>query len=294
MVGIDLHIHTDASPDGDVPCEGIFKIAKGKGISCLAITDHNDTSSLSEAHRLSLTYGIELIPGIEFNTNFNGRDVHILGYFVDYSGREFRRIIQEITERKEEQAKARVEKLKTLGFKINYHDAVEAARGKIPNGSVFLDALLMHPENRRNSVLRRYIDGDRSDSPHFNFYRDFFRYGKPAYVPLLHIETGRIIELLHSSGALAIIAHPYDIPDPEIMKIIDLGVDGLEAYSSYHTEEHITHFRELAKKNKILITAGSDFHGSHKPKIEPGIFIPEGGEIVERLKERVREKWVQI
>lgn len=284
MFGIDLHIHTDVSPDGDVPVEEIFKKAKELTIQCISITDHNDTSALSQACSLAQKYGIEFIPGVEFNSNFNGRDVHILGYFVDWRTPALEEIIEEIKKRKEVQARERVAKLKSLGFFIEYEDAVKSARGKIPNGSIFFDALIANKKNRTNPVLKRYTEGDRSDSPHFNFYRDFFRYGKPAYIPLAHVETERIIEKIRDNHAIPVLAHPYDIPDEEIKKIINCGIAGIEAYSSYHTEEQNLHFLKMAREYNLLVTAGSDFHGSHKPKVKPGIFLNDGREIIDRLK----------
>lgn len=284
MFGIDLHIHTDVSPDGDVSVEEIFKKAKESGIRCLSITDHNDTSALLPAGNLAKKYNIEFIPGVEFNSNFNGRDVHILGYFVDYRSREIEEIIKEISKKKELQARERVEKLKLLDFFIEYEDAVKSARGKIPNGSIFLDALIANKKNRTNPVLKRYTEGDRSDSPHFNFYRDFFRYGKPAYIPLTHVKTKRITEKIRDNHALPILAHPYDIPDEEIKKIIKCGIAGIEAYSSYHTEEQNIHFLKMAREYNLLVTAGSDFHGSHKPTVKLGIFLKDGKEIIDKLK----------
>lgn len=284
MFGIDLHIHTLHSADGEKSVKEIFEMAKSGGISIISITDHNETSALDEAEKLSSIYNIEFIPGIEFNSNFNGRDVHILGYYINHKSERIQKIIQEIIERKEQQALARLKKLREIGFSIEYKDAVRAARGKIPNGSVFFDALVENEKNRDNPILKRYIDGDRSDSPHFNFYKDFFRFGKPAYVPLAHIPTEKIIEEIRKNGAVPVLAHPYDIPDEEIEKIIECGVTGIEAYSSYHTDGQVQHFLRIAKKHGLLITAGSDFHGSHKPRVKLGIFLKDGKEIVDKLK----------
>lgn len=283
MFGIDLHIHTDVSPDGDLRVEEIFKRAKEARIACLSITDHNETAALLAAKNLAKAYDIKFIPGIEFNSNFNGRDVHILGYFIDYGSKEIEGIINEIKARKKEQAHARVKKLRELGFYIEYEDALRAARGMTPNGSIFLDALIGNEKNKDNTILKRYIEGDRSDSPHFNFYRDFFRYGKPAYVPLAHVETKKVIEVLLKTRALPVLAHPFDIPETEIRAIIKEGIVGIEAYSSYHTEEQKEYFLKMAKTHNLLVTAGSDFHGSHKPKVKMGIFIEEGERIIESL-----------
>ncbi len=283
MFGIDLHVHTDASPDGDIPVDEIFKEADESGLRVLSITDHNDTSALARAEELAIKYNIKFIPGVEFNSNFNGRDIHILGYFIDSKSEKISRIIEEIKSRKEEQARARVKKLQELGFFIEYDDAVRAARGMVPNGSIFYDALVKNKRNRDNPTLRRYIDGDRSDSPHFNFYRDFFRYGKPAYIPLTHVETEKVVEILLTAGALPVLAHPYDIPEAEIKKIINNGIVGIEAYSSYHSEEQNKHFVKMAEEYNLIITAGSDFHGRHKPKVKLGIFLRDGKEIVDRV-----------
>ncbi len=114
MFGIDLHVHTDVSPDGDITVDEIFKNADGADIRVLSITDHNDISALPRAEELALKYNIKFISGVEFNSNFNGMDVHILGYFIDSQSKKISRIIEEIKSRKEEQARARVKKLQEL------------------------------------------------------------------------------------------------------------------------------------------------------------------------------------
>jgi len=290
MTGIDLHVHSKYSPDGDLTIEELFRLAVHSGVKYISVTDHNSVISINEGIALAGKFKLEFIPGVEFNSNLNGRDIHILGYFIDPVNRHLTDLAEDIKFKKALQARARIEKLKKLGFNIAYEDAVRCARGDVPNGSIFFDALIENSDNRKNSILREYIDGKRSDSPHFNFYRDFFRYGKPAYAPLDNIETRRVIETINESGGVAVFAHPFDTPDEETMLIIGYGIKGIEVYSSYHSMDNVKHFNSIAKKYGLIPTAGSDFHGSHKPRVTMGIFKRVTGKIIRLLYKQAGQR----
>ncbi|MDH3976268.1 MAG: PHP domain-containing protein [Deltaproteobacteria bacterium] len=286
---VDLHIHTTASSDGQHSPEEIFKMATLKKLKAIAFADHNSVDSIDEGLQLSKRYKIELIPCFELNTIYDGMDLHLLAYFIEYKDPAFHEWLHEIHDAKKEQALDRLKALQDLDFPVSLDDLERAAKGQIPSGSTFMTALLRREEGRRDPRLKPYIDGDRCDSPSLNFYRDYFRKGKPAFVPLKVCPTEEGIEKIRQFGGVPVQAHPSDTGDERISELIDAGLMGLEAYSSYHTPEESEHFRQLAQSRGIIATSGSDFHGKRiKPNVEMASVGGNSYEIVERLKDAKR------
>lgn len=282
---IDLHIHTTASSDGQHTPREIFAMAHKAGLNAIAFADHNSTGSVTEGLALAGEFNIEFIPCLELNTLYLDHDLHLLAYFVDYEHRELREWLAEIDEEKTLQSLQRIEKLNELGFVFSIDDVKKFSGGKIPTGMSFLKAIMSREENRRDERIRRYVDGDRSHSPYLNFYRDYLRGGKPAFVPLHEVETVSVMQRIRGWGAIPVLAHPSDTGDTILLDLIERGLPGLEVYSSYHDQKAEEHFLALAREYNLLITAGSDFHGSTiKPDVTLGGIRGNSYELVEKLK----------
>ncbi|KPK88822.1 MAG: hypothetical protein AMJ94_13985 [Deltaproteobacteria bacterium SM23_61] len=288
---IDLHIHTNASSDGQHSPREIFQMARGKGLRAIAFADHNSVKNVGEGVRLAEEFGIEFIPCLELNTLFNGLDLHLLAYFVDPQSLELQEWLEEIHHKKAEQARKRLERLNELGFFFTAKDLEAFSEGSLPTGVSFLKAILSHPENRRDPRLRPYIDGDRSDSPYVNFYRDYLRGGKPAFVSMEDVSTPEAVRKIKGLGAISILAHPSDTGEENIRALIRSGLEGLEAYSPYHTPEEQEAFRVFAENHGLLVTAGSDFHGkSVKPDVELGQVYGDHYDLISRLREKRKDR----
>ena len=288
---IDLHIHTSASSDGQHTPREIFEMAQKIGLEAIAFADHNTVTALDEGFELSKEFGIEFIPAIEINTIHNELDLHLLAYYIDYREPEFRAWLDEINQEKIEQGFKRFEKLKELGFVLDIEDVEKISKGMIPSGATFLKAILSRKENSNNPRLKPYVDGGRSDSPSLNFYLDYLRGGKPAYIPLAVCDTVTSIKKVKSFGGVPVLAHPSDTPPGVIELLIKEGLAGLEVYSSRHTDEEISYYLEVAKRHQILYTAGSDFHGKLiKPNVELACIEGNDYKIIEWLKEYKRGK----
>ena len=136
-----------------------------------------------EGLRLSEEYGIEFLPCLEFDTVYIDYDLHILGYFVDYTSPDCGAWMEEIFEAKLGQTRKRVEKLAGLGFSIDFDEVMRISEGRLPTGATYVKALSGKPENKEDPRVRAFIDGDRSDSPSVNFYLDYLKAGRPAFVP---------------------------------------------------------------------------------------------------------------
>ncbi len=286
---IDLHIHTSASSDGQHTPREIFEMAKEIGLEAIAFADHNTVAALDEGFELSKESGIEFIPAIEINTVYNELDLHLLAYYIDYREPKFKAWLDEINQEKIEQGFKRFEKLRKLGFVLDIEDVEKISKGMIPSGATFLKAILSRKENSNNPRLKPYINGNRSESPSLNFYLDYLRGGKPAYIPLAVCDTVTSIKKVKSFGGVPVLAHPSDTPPGVIELLISEGLAGLEVYSSRHTDEEIRYYLEVVKRHQILYTAGSDFHGKQiKPNVELAGIKGNGYEIIKRLKEYKR------
>ncbi len=268
MKKIDLHIHTEASSDGQYKPEDIFLFARQFGISVISFCDHNTIDSLKRGVELSEKYGIEFLCGVEMSTFHNDRDIHILGYFVDPCSKDMKDWLKEIQMAKWHQAKERTKALKRIGFSIEYEDVLKISEGKIPSGATYLKAILVRKENLSDRRLSPYIYGDKKDSPYLNFYWDFLASKKPAYVPCEKVSTKDVIEKLLDLKIIPVLAHPKDIEKDLVFELKKYGLLGIEVYSSYHTKERERFYLSLADELSLLKTAGSDFHGE---KIKPNV-----------------------
>lgn len=287
---IDLHIHTIASSDGQHTPREIFEMAKKTGLEALAFADHNTVAAIDEGLELSVEFGIEFVPAIEINTIHDELDLHLLAYFIDHKDPQFNSWLYEINQEKIEQGFKRLEKLRGLGFVMDLEDVEKVSKGRIPSGATFLRAILSRKENADDPRLKPYINGNRSDSPSLNFYLDFLRGGKPAYVHLEVCSTVNSIEKVKALGGVPVLAHPSDTPPDVIELLIKLGLAGLEVYSSRHTEEEIRHYMEVVKRHQILYTAGSDFHGKLiKPNVELAGVKGNDYEVLKRLKDYLKK-----
>jgi predicted metal-dependent phosphoesterase TrpH len=283
---IDLHIHTNASSDGQHSPREIFEMARNKGLRAIAFADHNSVVNVEEGFGLSAEFGIEFLPCLELDTFHNGLDPHILAYFINPRNPALKDWLETIHQKKKEQAKKRMEKLNKLGFPFTWDDLRKFCGDRIPTGISFLKAILSREENRNDPRLRPDIRGDRSFSPYVNFYRDYLRGGKPAFVPLEDVSSITAIGKIKEWGGTPIQAHPSDTGEENIRQLIDNGLEGLEVYSPYHDARQQEALRAFAEKHGLLITAGSDFHGKMvKPDVELGGVQGNDYELLLKFKE---------
>lgn len=292
---LDLHIHTNASSDGIHTPEEIFSmVAKISNIPpvVIAFADHNSTDSVNEGIRLSRDSKIPFISGVEMDSSLKGEDVHILGYFIDHKAPPLIDFLKALRRELIGQTDEKVKLLNEIGFVLTTEDVLSESGGKPPTGRSFLMALTKGKENSDDERLNRYIDGDRSDSPSLNFYLDFLSGGKPAHVPVETATTKVVIEIIHEAQGLAFLAHPVEYTPDVIDEVIDMGIDGIEAYSGHHDEKTDKFFDEFARKRGLLISAGSDFHGKKiKPEIELGVHINCDTEIYTKMAKNHRDRY---
>ncbi len=246
MKKIDLHIHTTASDGSFTPSE-LLEEAKRRRLSTIAITDHDTVAGIEEAIEKGKELGIEVIPGIELTTYYQGQRVDILGYQIDYHNQELLAIIDNLQNSREVRAKQILAKLSNLGIELDFARLKEIA-GETGVGRPHIARLMV--EEGHVSEMQEAFD---------NYLED----GGPAYVPKYQLKPEDAIELIQGAGGIVVLAHPGIIDNNEIVKeLINYeGLTGIEVYYSKHSKEETEYYLSLAQENDLIITGGSDCHG---------------------------------
>lgn len=276
---IDLHMHSRYSEDGEfTPSELVSQCAEN-GIHIMSVTDHNCIKANEEAAKAAKQKGITYIPGIEIDCTFRNTNFHMLGYGIDFWGSDFEAIEKNIDKQSFQASHDRLIETQALGFgniteknmwalsKNNYWKSSWS-------GEMFAEILLAMPEYADHPLLKPYRPGGaRSDNPYVNFYWDYYSQGKPCYAKIDYPAMEEIIDIIHRNHGAAVIAHPgANLKGKEFLleDILNLGIDGIEAFSSYHNPNQAGYYYKAAQERNILVTCGSDYHGKTKPSIGIG------------------------
>lgn len=268
---VDLHVHTYFS-DGSFSPEEVIEIAKNKGFSALAITDHDSVSGIPRAKTAGKKLGVEVIPAVELTAEEKDTEIHILGYFIDYKDENFRKFLRSLRQVRIERTFKMVSKLRKLGLDIDMEDVLETA-GPGAIGRLHLAFSLMR---------KGYVNG---------IYDAFAKYlgeGKAAYVRKKRLTPGETLQIIKNLGGVSVLAHPHTIKNKKLVEdIIKTGIEGIEAYHSDHSLKISRYFRRLAEKYDLIISGGSDCHGLRKGKILLGS-VSVSYHVVEELKSKTK------
>jgi len=274
MIKADLHTHSEFSNDGELPVKEIVQKCIDNQIGALSITDHNGVGATEEAVELCSQSDLSFIPGIEIDCNYQGIDLHLLGYQIDWKSREFTDLERNIEKKVMDALPQMVENLAREGIEVDVNEVLRKSKGRPPSAELFAEVLFGKQESLSNSKLKPYTEGgSRSDMPYINFYLDFFAQGKSAYVKINHMSYSDAIELVRRHGGIPIVAHPgLNLRGREAMasELLDRGAAGLEVFNNYHDGNQIEYFTSLVQQREMLMTCGSDFHGKNKPLIDIG------------------------
>lgn len=278
MNHIDLHMHSKFSIDGEYSPESLLEMAYHQNLQTVSITDHNSVKAYQE---ITNTHDISLIPGIELDCRFQGKDFHLLGYGIDIHAPIYKKIEQDIMKQEQECSQKRLSLIKEkLHLEIDEEKLKEVSPFGIYVPETLCEIAMKDDRNKNNPHLQKYFpNGERSDNPYVNFYWDYCSQGKIAYTQINYISMEEAIEIYHQQGAIAILAHPGNNvkEDMHLMdEIRNLGIDGIEVYSSYHRPKQVEFYHNLCQKYNLIETAGSDFHGKTKPNVSMGFcHMPE-------------------
>lgn len=259
MRKIDLHVHTSMSDGSETP-ENTVRHAFERNLAAIAITDHDGVGGIERAQAAGKEYGIEVVPGIELGCGWYGREVHMLGYFIDRGNKPLQDTLKWVVEDKFERNRKMAENMAADGIVIDIDELIRRYPGSVIGRPHF--ALALIENGLADSVLdafRRYLDP-----------------GQKYYIRRNFLSVEEAASLIRGAGGKPVIAHPRQYRmSPEryeelLQRASAAGVAGIECYYSGYTAEQSEELRASAEAHGFCVTAGSDWHGSHKPLIEMG------------------------
>ena len=258
----DLHAHSTAS-DGSFTPQEVVRLAAQAGLSALALTDHDTVEGIRDAAPTAEEAGVRLIPGVEltaYSSNVHdGREmeVHVLGLFVDCEDAEFLAELERLRHIRVARIEQIAQKLSGLGLHLEADQILERARG----GSV-----------GRLHVARQMVRQSLCTGIKEAFDR-YIGEGRPAYVSKERLTPAQAIQLIHSAGGCAVLAHPGCLmgADDLMEQLTQGGLDGVEVDYPGHSDGQRRHWKETADRFGLAASGGSDFHGDVKPETVIGL-----------------------
>ncbi len=271
---IDLHMHSLCSDDGDFTPTQLVSQCEEAGIKIMAIADHNSVKGVEEGLTEANKKGILLIPAIEIDCTFKGINLHVVGYNIDYKQSIFNELEENIMKQEIACSMEKLRLTNALGFELTKEQLEELSSNGVYTGEMFGEVLLADERYTDHELLKPYREGgNRSDNPFVNFYWDFYAQGKPCYTKIVYPTLEETIKIINTHGGVAVLAHPgnnlkgkYEVFD----EMVKVGIQGVEAFSSYHSEEAVEYFLKKGREYNLLVTCGSDYHGKTKPSIHLG------------------------
>lgn len=275
MNQVDLHTHTTKS-DGTFTPTALVDYAIQKGLTAVAITDHDTTEGLDEALSYAASLrkqgkpSIEVIPGIEFSTEYEGKDVHIVGLFISYDSPAFQAQLNAFVDSRINRNIRMCAKLQEADIDITY----EKLQAENP------DAVITRAHYAAYLQAHGYV---KSRQEAFDRYLgDHTKY----FIPREKVTPAQAVQLILEAGGIPILAHPplYHMGNERLEKLVSFlkaaGLMGIEAVYSTYTNQDERDMRRLADKYDLLLSGGSDFHGDNKPGLDLAVgygklFVPE-------------------
>jgi predicted metal-dependent phosphoesterase TrpH len=243
---IDLHLHTTAS-DGLFEPAVLVDLAWRAGIRTMSVTDHDTVAALCDAESAARASGISFVPGIEITAVHEGRDVHVLGYFIDRADPALCAFLQQQRADRVRRISAMADKLADMGKPID-RDALLAPR---PGGRS-----LGRPMVAKALVKAGHVADARQA------FDQLIGEGKPAFVPRFGPGPPEVIGIINRARGVASLAHPGLLKRDDLIRpMIDAGLTAVEAFHSEHDSATTEHYLALAERNSILVSGGSDYHG---------------------------------
>lgn len=265
---IDLHVHSNAS-DGTFTPTQLVEEAKKAGLCAFALTDHDTTDGVAEAKKAAEAAGIELVPGVELSTEYEGKEIHVLGLYIDITNEALQKHMADFRDSRDNRNVYMLKKLRAEGFDIT-QEALEA---------MFPDAVITRAHVARYLLDKGYIPDIKTA------FSEYIGEGCRCYVERPKVTPMDAVDYILEAGGTPVLAHPvvYRMERPQLKKMIAEmkahGLVGMEAVYSENTPADEQDYRALAREQRLLITGGSDFHGENKPDIRlgkgrGGLYIP--------------------
>jgi predicted metal-dependent phosphoesterase TrpH len=256
---IDLHTHSVYSDGTNTP-EELIQLAEERGLSAIALTDHDTVGGIQPLLDAAQDSPVEAVPGIELSAECDRGTMHILGYFIDHACPELLNKVDTVREGREVRNVEILKRLNKLGYRLMWSDVEEQAGKDVVGRPHFAEALVVlgHVKSRKAA------------------FDMLLAKGRPAYVERYRYTASECIELIRRAGGVSVLAHPATIYMPEdqlkalVRELREQGLGGIEAYYAEHHPENIARFRGWAEEFGLICTGGTDFHGGNTPDLKLG------------------------
>ena len=271
---IDLHIHSTAS-DGSLTPADIIDHAQKLNLAAIAITDHDSIDGSKEALQIGIPPSLNFLTGVEISAAhppfFPGSgSFHILGYDIHLDDRDLNRALSNLQDARKNRNPEILSRLKKLGLQLSLEEVNQEVG----------TAQLGRPHIAYAMLKKGYV---ASIDEAFDKYLGTKR---PAYVDKERIECEQAIKIIRKAGGIPVLAHPALLNiennqklDALLQNLMKIGLAGIEVYYPEHSPQQIRQYTELARKHDLLMTGGTDFHGTIMPEIKMGsgtgdLFVP--------------------
>lgn len=268
IMKLDLHIHTTAS-DGSWSPEKVVRGAVRGGLDVIAIADHDTTAAVAAAQAAAVDTDLRVIPAIELSSTHAGREVHILGYFIDIGAPGLVSLNERARSVREERMREMVARLALQGVRVRYEE-VEAAAGP------------QRVNIGRPHLARALVKGGYASSVPDAFDR-LIGDGHPAFVPTRLMTPAEAVALVLEAGGVPVWAHPpREMLDAFVPELAEAGLRGLEVYRPAYSRSDVLRLERICAERGLLRTGGSDWH-SPDAGYALGDFTVDGGDVSELL-----------
>lgn len=268
---IDLHCHSTASDGALAPADLVARAAE-KGVTHLALTDHDTLNGLPEAARAASESGVTLVSGIELSCLWKGRTIHVVGLDFDREDPAFTARVAQQTDNRRARAAMIAERLQRLKVPDLLERATAKAGGDVPGRPHFAEALIEAGVVRNAAqAFKRYLGA-----------------GKPGDVRAYWPELPEVVQWITDAGGIAVLAHPrkYRLTATKLRELTGefrrAGGQGIEVSTSGQSSGDLGFLAELCRRNGMWASQGSDFHFPGAPWCELGniMKMPDGLEPV--------------
>ena len=243
---IDLHLHTTASDGTDSPAE-LVAACRAAGLTVVGVADHDTMAAVPEMTEAAREAGIGVVPGIEITAAWQGRDIHVLGYFLDRRSPDLLAFLDAQRADRIRRARLVAQRLEALGAPIDAEALIIRSKGRP----------LLRPH-----IAQALVDGGqvRDDREAFDRYLGD---DKPAFVPRAGATPAEVVRVIAQAGGVSSLAHPGITREDDLIgNLVASGLDALEAYHPDHTVEDTARYVALAERLGLAVTGGSDYHGA--------------------------------
>ncbi len=248
---INMHLHTKAS-DGILSPEKLVKNCMSLGLDLISITDHDTFEAYKSIPESTIP--LRIMPGIEISSFYKNDDVHVLGYGCDIHDKELVRLASMYLENRRDRALKMIELLREYDIEITWDDVAKHAGD---------ENLIARPHVAHAMVEKGYVP---FKAMAFDLY---IGNNGPAYVAKEEVPTQDVIRMIQDAGGFAVVAHPGKLRNQDyVYDFIKMGLDGIEVWHPDHSFLEIEKFKDIARKNGLYMTGGTDFHGDLEGKIK--------------------------